>query len=66
MAWIQLRPRLVCEVSFDHLQGDRFRHAAHFLRWRPDKDPRQCVYDQLDPPHPFSLDEVVALGGAEG
>ena len=61
-AWVSLEPELVCEVAFDHLQGDRFRHLTRFLRWRPDKDPRECTYDQLAPPRPFSLDEVVRLG----
>ena len=38
----------VCEVGYDHLQGDRFRHATHFIRWRPDKAPAACRYDQLE------------------
>ena len=38
----------MCEVSYDHLQGDRFRHATHFLRWRPDKATSACRYDQLE------------------
>jgi len=42
LSWVPLRPELVCEVSYDHLQGDRFRHATHFLRWRPDKRPEDC------------------------
>ncbi|HLL56240.1 MAG TPA: ATP-dependent DNA ligase, partial [Myxococcaceae bacterium] len=42
-AWIALTPELVCEVAFDHLQGERFRHATRFLRWRPDKSPRECT-----------------------
>ena len=48
LSWEPLRPELVCEVAFDHLQGDRFRHAATFQRWRPDKPPAECRYDQLD------------------
>jgi ATP-dependent DNA ligase len=60
--WVTLRPELVCEVSFDHLQGNRFRHASRFLRWRPDKSPQQCTYDQLEPPGPFALDDVLAMG----
>ena len=60
--WVALRPELVCEVAFDHLQGDRFRHAARFLRWRPDKAPEQCGYDQLLPPHPFDLADIVDIG----
>jgi ATP-dependent DNA ligase len=45
--WQPLRPVLVCEVRYDHFSGDRFRHGTKFLRWRPDKDPRQCRFDQL-------------------
>ncbi|HEX6511104.1 MAG TPA: ATP-dependent DNA ligase, partial [Chloroflexota bacterium] len=45
--WVSVTPRLVCEVSFDYLQGDRFRHAARFERWRDDKPPAQCTWDQL-------------------
>src|SRR5437763_651887 len=48
LSWEPLRPELVAEVAFDHLQGDRFRHATHFQRWRPDRDPRSCTYAQLD------------------
>lgn len=45
--WIPLEPELVCEVSFEHLQAGRFRHAARFLRWRTDREPRSCSYDQF-------------------
>src|SRR5438874_9409481 len=48
LSWEPLRPERVCEVAYDHLQGDRFRHATHFQRWRPDKDPKSCRYDQLE------------------
>ena len=58
-AYTAVTPSLVCEVSFDHLQGERFRHAARFLRWRPDKDPRACTFDQLTPPEAFSLEEII-------
>lgn len=58
MSWFSLEPRLVCEVAFDHLQGARFRHATRFLRWRPDKDPEECTFDQLAPPRPFSLEDI--------
>ena len=61
MEWVSLQPKLVCEVAFDKLEGDRFRHGARFLRWRPDKDPGECAYDQLQPPHPFTLDEIRAI-----
>jgi len=60
-SYVPLDPVLVCEVSFEKLQGDRFRHAARFLRWRPDKSPTECTYDQLEPPRPFSLDEIRRL-----
>lgn len=66
LSWTPLRPELVCEVKFDYLQGDRFRHGATFMRWRVDKAPAQCSYAQLLPPHPFSLDLVVALATPHG
>jgi ATP-dependent DNA ligase len=46
-SWVSLRPELVCEVAYDHLQGYRFRHAATFLRWRDDKRPEECTFDQV-------------------
>ncbi len=58
-AWVGVAPKLVCEVAFDHLQGDRFRHATRFLRWRPDKPPRECTYEQLRPPRAFSLSALL-------
>jgi ATP-dependent DNA ligase len=61
LGWVRLRPELVCEVSFDHLQGERFRHAATFVRWRPDKPPEQCTYDQLEATAPY---EFRAIFGA--
>lgn len=64
LSWESVRPELVCEVAFDYLQGDRFRHATRFLRWRPDRSPQSCTYDQLKGPESFSLDEVVKLSGA--
>jgi ATP-dependent DNA ligase len=48
LSWEPLRPELVCEVAFDHLQGDRFRHGTTFVRWRTDKSPADCRYDQLE------------------
>ncbi|MGH7279813.1 MAG: hypothetical protein ACREJG_14155 [Candidatus Rokuibacteriota bacterium] len=45
--WKPLRPVLVCEVRYDHFSGDRFRHGTRFLRWRPDKTPRQCTFEQV-------------------
>ena len=58
-AWTSVRPELVCEVSFDHLQSGRFRHASRFLRWRPDKAPRDCDFDQLSPPEAFALEDIL-------
>jgi ATP-dependent DNA ligase len=59
LSWEPLRPELVCEVTFQHLQNGRFRHPAKFLRWRPDRDPRSCTYDQLDVAVPYELREVL-------
>jgi ATP-dependent DNA ligase len=58
LSWEPLRPERVCEVAYDHLQGDRFRHATHFLRWRPDKPPRECGYDQLEETPAFELAKI--------
>jgi ATP-dependent DNA ligase len=63
MAWEPVRPERVCEVKYDHLQRDRFRHAAHFVRWRPDKQPRDCRYDQLEVTPPAELADILASGG---
>ncbi len=57
-----LRPELVCEVGYDHLQGDRFRHATSFLRWRPDRDPTSCTYAQLEVTAPHELALVFGAG----
>jgi ATP-dependent DNA ligase len=46
-SWVALQPTLVCEVGFDRLLSGRFRHAATFLRWRPDRKPQSCTFDQL-------------------
>jgi ATP-dependent DNA ligase len=58
LSWEPVRPELVCEVAFDHLQGDRFRHAATFRRWRPDRSPADCRYDQLDETPPALLADL--------
>jgi ATP-dependent DNA ligase len=60
MSWVRLRPELVCEVTFDYLQGDRFRHAATFQRWRPDKPAEQCTRDQIATTVPYELQQVFA------
>jgi ATP-dependent DNA ligase len=64
LSWEPLRIERVCEVKYDHLQGDRFRHAAVFLRWRPDKRPQDCRYDQLEVTAPFELRQVFGAAGA--
>ena len=58
MEWEPLRPELVAEVAFDHLQGDRFRHATQFVRWRPEREPRSCTYGQLETAVPEELEAV--------
>jgi ATP-dependent DNA ligase len=58
LSWEPLRPERVVEVSYDHMQGTRFRHAAHFVRWRPDKRPQDCRYDQLEVTPPYELEHV--------
>jgi ATP-dependent DNA ligase len=58
LSWEPLRVERVCEVKYDHLQGDRFRHATTFLRWRPDKPPSDCRYDQLETTPPYELEKV--------
>jgi ATP-dependent DNA ligase len=62
LSWEPIRPERVCEVRYDHLQGDRFRHATHFLRWRNDKPPEDCRYDQLEVTTPFELEKVFGAG----
>jgi ATP-dependent DNA ligase len=62
LSWEPLRIERVCEVKYDHLQGDRFRHATTFLRWRPDKPTAECRYDQLEVTPPFELEKVFGAG----
>jgi ATP-dependent DNA ligase len=62
LSWEALRPELVVEVAYDHMEGTRFRHTAQFRRWRPDRDPRSCTYEQLDQPVRFDLAEVLQAG----
>lgn len=58
LTWEPLRIERVCEVKYDHMQGRRFRHAAIFLRWRPDKRPADCRYDQLEVTTAYELEKV--------
>jgi ATP-dependent DNA ligase len=65
LSWLPLRPELVVEVAYDHMEGTRFRHTAQFRRWRPDRQPESCTYDQLEQPVQFDLAEVLAAGRVE-
>ena len=62
LSWEALRCERVVEVGYDHLQGDRFRHATTFKRWRPDKAPPDCRYDQLETTVPFELARIFGAG----
>jgi ATP-dependent DNA ligase len=62
--WIPLLPERVAEVAYDQMEGDidqgqRFRHAVRFVRWRPDRDPRSCTFDQLEVPLNYDLYDVL-------
>ncbi|GAA0478511.1 ATP-dependent DNA ligase [Streptomyces stramineus] len=59
LSWIPLRPERVCEVAYDHLQGDRFRHTTRFRRWRPDREPAQCTYAQLEETAHYDLADIL-------
>jgi ATP-dependent DNA ligase len=63
MAWEPLRPELVAEVGYDHMQGTRFRHIAQFRRWRTDKKPSECTYAQLEVVPAHELATIFAAGG---
>lgn len=63
LSWVPLRPERVVEVAYDHMQGDRFRHTAQFRRWRPDREPDQCTYAQLEEPVLYDLSQVLTEGG---
>jgi ATP-dependent DNA ligase len=58
LSWVALRPELVVEVAYEHMQGDRFRHMAQFRRWRTDKPPRACTYEQLEVVAPQELQAI--------
>jgi ATP-dependent DNA ligase len=62
LSWEPLRIERVCEVRYDHMEGDRFRHGTTFLRWRPDKQPKDCRYDQLEVTRPYQLAKVFSSG----
>ncbi|MGZ4129717.1 MAG: ATP-dependent DNA ligase [Actinomycetota bacterium] len=59
LTFVPLRPERVVEVKYDHMEGDRLRHTAQFVRWRPDRDPRSCTYDQLEEPVRYDLGKIL-------
>jgi ATP-dependent DNA ligase len=59
LSFVPLRPELVVEVRYDHMEGARFRHTAQFNRWRPDREPRSCTYAQLEQPVTYRLGDIV-------
>ncbi len=59
LSWVPLRPDLVVEVAYDHMEGTRFRHTAQWRRWRPDRKPESCTYEQLERPVLFDLAEIL-------
>lgn len=63
LSWVPLRPERVCEVKYDHMEGDRFRHTAQFVRWRPDRTPEDCTYGQLEEVVGYDLAEVLGSVG---
>ena len=62
LSWEPLRVERVVEVKYDHMQGNRFRHAAVFLRWRPDREPRDCTYEQLEVVPAYELSRIFGTG----
>jgi ATP-dependent DNA ligase len=60
LSFVPLRPELVVEVAYDQMEGDRFRHTAQFRRWRTDRTPQSCTYDQLDRPVRYDLASVLS------
>jgi len=62
LSFVPLRPERVVEVRYDHMEGPRLRHTAQFVRWRPDRDPRSCTYDQLEEPVSYQLRDILGKG----
>ena len=62
LSFTPLAPSLVVEVKYDHMEGVRFRHTTQFVRWRTDREPKSCTYEQLDVPVRFDLQEILGLG----
>ena len=62
LSWVPVKPGVVVEISYDQLTGNRFRHATRFERWRPDKDPSDCTFDQLERPEGPGFSKIVPTG----
>jgi bifunctional non-homologous end joining protein LigD len=60
MSFVPLRPERVLEVRYDYMEGRRFRHTGQFVRWRPDRTPESCTYDQLEQPVNFNLEDILS------
>jgi len=60
LSFTPLRPERVLEVAYDHMEGRRFRHTAQFRRWRTDRTPRSCTYEQLEVPVAYDLDDILS------
>ncbi len=66
LSWEPLRPERVVEVRYDHMEGTRFRHTTQFVRWRDDRDPRSCTYEQLEVPVSLRPGQPALLGRGVG
>ena len=62
LSWEPLRPELVAEVAYEHMQSGRFRHMAHFRRWRTDRKPKSCTFAQLETVAPEELKSIFKRG----
>ena len=65
LSWVPLRPELVIEVAYDHMEGRRFRHTAQFRRWRTDRDPESCGYEQLEEVVSYDLGRILGVEGRD-
>ena len=61
LSFTPLRPERVVEVRYEHMEGIRFRHTAQFVRWRPDREPKSCTYEQLDEPVKYDLVDILSI-----
>ena len=62
LSFVPLRPERVVEVRYDHMEGTRFRHTAQFVRWREDRTPESCTFEQLEEPVSYDLADVLSAG----